>query len=202
MLAFDSRLCDGSGIETPQAQNLIENYKEFASTLNLSYGTSLSCKNLPPFGSDSYPINNYFWAKDSDGECRLSSTENNYYVFKAGSYEACKADTNPYITPVYTQTTSISDETNTTPITPDVPAFGEIPTGTAFEDLSQKLEEALKRNIASGSTTKTTIQNSLKNFDTWLNYLSNKNETTGLTGGEKRSFFIISMIKDIYSLYQ
>ncbi len=90
MQAFDTNICDGSGVETTEASRRIEYYKQFASALSISYGSNTSCKNLPEFSPTSYPVVNYFWNKNANGECSLSWTPNNYYVFKSWSYEACR----------------------------------------------------------------------------------------------------------------
>lgn len=216
MQAFDTKICDWSGIETTEAKRRIEYYKEFASALWVSYGSNTSCKNLPEFSPTSYPVVNYFWSKNTNGECSLSSTPNNYYVFKSWSYEACKLNSSTTNSSTLNETninngnvivynnTPIQQivESPKTTINSNIPVFKPIPNGINFEDLSKQIESELVNKIKSWAISKTGIQNSLTNFDTWINYLVDRNQSSWLTWTEKRSLLIILMMKDIYSKYE
>lgn len=220
MQALDQNLCNGSGTETLGATELIGYYKEFASVVWTSQNGSLSCKNLPEFNPVSYPVSNYFWQKQSNGDCTLGSTENNYYVFSEGSYETCRIST--YSTSNTTTSTSSTTSSTTnstlgiisslvsntttstiknTSSSMQIPTFAKLPTGTDFNDLSQEIESSLRAKMNAGKITKTDIVESLSKFDTWIRYLSNKNNTVWLTGDEKRSLIIILVMKNVFSKY-
>ncbi len=211
MQTFDTRICDGTGIETTDATRRIEYYKEFSNALWNSVWSNTSCRNLPEFSTVSYPVANYYWKKNSTWECSLSSTPNNFYVFKEGSYEACRnsnintsnstTNISNTITPIQTINQNTTKETTTYP-TSKIPTFKPLPAGISFEDLSVQIEKELKADIKSWKISSSSIRTSLANFDAWIAYLSDKNETTGLTGTEKRSVIILLLMRDIYSKYK
>ncbi len=210
--AINNDLC-GQGKETEEAQTRIDFFSEFANALQVNMGSSYSCKKAGDFEISNYPVVRYYWEKDSRySSCKLVSYSTNYSFFAWDGFEKCSnstatsssssSSTSTSTTTSTTTNTSTSSSTSSSGIKrSEIPKFDSLAGNRSFINYEQVLETRVIKTIRKNDMSKAHIKAMAKKIDTWVAYLQNLNRDGKLTGSEKRSMFILKMLKEKFEKY-
>jgi hypothetical protein len=172
--------------------------------------SSYSCKKAGDFEISNYPVVRYYWEKDARySSCKLVSYNTNYSFFAWDGYEKCTHSTAP-TSSSSSSSTSTSTTTNTSSSSStsssgikrsEIPKFDSLAGKRNFIDYEQVLNSRVVKTIRKNNMSKSHIKTITKKIDSWVSYLQNLNRDGKLTGSEKRSMFILKMLKEKFEKY-